>query len=77
MYVLEEAVKVKGQTQQETMSTEECIPPSHIFGSEEVLPLLEPLYPQNTDHKVRILILCKSLLALISDKPYINVKSEK
>ncbi|KAK3743452.1 hypothetical protein QZH41_019537, partial [Actinostola sp. cb2023] len=49
--VEEEALKTKGQSQG-TMSTEECIPPSHVFGSDEVLPLLEPLYPANTEPKV-------------------------
>ena len=50
--IAEEAIKSKGQNQQGTVSTEECVPPHYVFSSEEILPLLEPLFPPDTETKV-------------------------
>ncbi|XP_028517938.1 clustered mitochondria protein homolog [Exaiptasia diaphana] len=48
------------------MSTEECMPPGHVFGSDEVLPMLEPLYPKYTHPKVPC---CVKVLAPSSWNP--------
>ena len=49
----EEAVRIKGQTVG-TVSTEECVPPAHVFASEENQTLLEPLFPPNAETKVSL-----------------------
>ncbi|XP_031550707.1 clustered mitochondria protein homolog [Actinia tenebrosa] len=63
--VEEEAVKSKGESQG-TISTEECMPPNHVFSSDEVVTLLEPLYPANTVTKVAV---CVKVLAPSSWNP--------
>ncbi|EDO49938.1 predicted protein, partial [Nematostella vectensis] len=45
-------VEVKAKGNQGTVSTEDCTPPLQVFGSDELLPLLEPLYPRNSEPKV-------------------------
>lgn len=52
--ITEEVVRVKGQNVG-TVSTEECLPPTQVFASEEVPSLLEPLFPANAEPKVSFL----------------------
>ena len=54
VFISEEVVRVKGQNVG-TVSTEECVPPTQVFISEELPPLLEPLFPANFEPKVNSL----------------------
>lgn len=52
LYVIaEEVLRVKGQNVG-TVSTEECLPPTHVFASDEIPCLIEPLFPSNAEPKV-------------------------
>lgn len=49
--IAEEVLRVKGQNVG-TVSTEECLPPTHVFASDEIPCLMEPLFPSNAEPKV-------------------------
>ncbi|CAH3111333.1 unnamed protein product [Pocillopora meandrina] len=49
--VEEEVLRVKGQNVG-TVSTEECLPPTHVFASDEIPCLMEPLFPSNAEPKL-------------------------
>ncbi|PFX18364.1 Clustered mitochondria protein-like [Stylophora pistillata] len=49
--VEEEVLRVKGQNVG-TVSTEECLPPTHVFASDEFPCVMEPLFPPNAEPKL-------------------------